>query len=170
MNSMSRPHCNDDSHKEIDCCRKHKETEVLLKCGTPGSITLPVITVAPASFPLTSLTLNTAGLCNPCIKFEFASNIITPATAVVTINFQIFKLCRNQLTPTPVGGVWTFSRILNVGGSDTFTFIVCDCDVCPDDCCTYSVVATLPVINVGITTITNATLSALVVENNCHCC
>lgn len=176
MNSLSRTHCNDEldvrynKRREDDCCRKHKDTEVLLKCGNPGSVTLPLATAAGTAFTLSNVTLNTAHLCNPCIKFEFASNIVTTA-ALLTLNFQIFKQCRNQFTPVPIGPIWTFSRAVAITDANTFSFIVCDCDLCPEECCTYSVVATVAgVATVGVTSINNATLSALVVENNCHCC
>jgi hypothetical protein len=178
MNSLSRTHCKDDCEpksKHFNNCepsRKfHKESEVLLKCGTPGSVTLPLATAAGTAFTLSTVTINTEDLCNPCIKFEFASNIVTTA-ALLTLNFQIFKLCRNQFTPIPVGPIWTFSRAVAITDANTFSFIVCECNnVCPDDCCTYSVVATVAgVATVGVTSINNATLSALVVENETHCC
>jgi hypothetical protein len=167
MNSLTKNHFDNDCghNREI-----HKESEVALKCGTPGSVTLPLATLAGAAFTLSTVTLNTSELCDPCIKFEFASNIVTTA-AVLTLNFQIFKLCRNQFTPIPVGPVWTFSRAVAVTDANTFSFIVCDCNICPDDCCTYSVVATVAgVATVGVTSINNATLSALIVESERHCC
>lgn len=182
MNSMSRPHCNDDSdvrynkHREDDCCRKHKNTEVLLKCGSPSSRALPIVAAAAlgtpaATFPVASLNLNTTGLCNPCIKFEFSSNIVTTAALALDLTFQIVKQCRNQLTATNIGPSWTFTKAALIA-AETFSFHICecDCDFCPEDCCTYTVVVTTgAAITVG-GAINNATLSALVVESNCHCC
>lgn len=40
--------------------------------------------------------------------------------------------------------------------------------MCNDDCCTYSVVATVAgVATVGVTAINNATLAAIIVDNDC---
>ena len=109
------------------------------------------------------------GFRKPCIKFEFASNIVTTAS-VLTLNLQIFKQCKNQLVPIPVGPVWTFSRLVAVTESNAFTFFVCDCDICEEECCNYSVVATVVgVATVGVTSINNATLSAIVIDNGCGC-
>ena len=113
--------------------------------------------------------MDTKGFRKPCIKFEFASNIVTTA-AVLSLNFQIFKQCKNQLVPIPVGPVWTFSRLVAVTASDSFSFFVCDCDICDTECCTYSVVATVAgVATVGVTSINNATLGAIVVDNATGC-
>ncbi|MEY8354856.1 DUF4489 domain-containing protein [Lachnospiraceae bacterium 54-53] len=144
-----------------------KPNRTMLKCGCPGSVTLPLATIAGATFTLATVNVDTRSLRNPCIKFEFASNVVTTA-AVITLNFQIFKQCKGQLTPIPVGPIWTFARLVAVTDSNTFSFFVCDCDVCGDDCCTYSVVATVAgVATVGVTSVTNATLSAIVVDNDC---
>jgi len=64
--------------------------------------------------------------------------------------------------------IWTFSRLVAITDANTFTFFVCDCDLCNDDCCTYSVVATVAgVATVGVTAINNATLAAIIVDNDC---
>lgn len=63
-----------------------------------------------------------------------------------------------------------FSRLVAITDSNTFTFFVCDCDICDEECCTYSVVATVAgVATVGVTAINNATLSAIVVDNASSC-
>ena len=132
-------------------------------------MTLPLATVAGTNFTVATVTVDTKGFRKPCIKFEFASNIITTA-AVLSLNFQIFKQCKNQLVPIPVGPVWTFSRLVAVTESDSFTIFVCDCDICDAECCTYSVVATVAgVATVGVTSVNNATLSAIVVDNATGC-
>ena len=132
-------------------------------------MTLPLATIAGTNFTVATVTVDTKGYRKPCIKFEFASNIVTTA-AVLSLNFQIFKQCKNQLVPIPVGPVWTFSRLVAVTESDSFTFFVCDCDICDAECCTYSVVATVAgVATVGVTSINNATLGAIVVDNATGC-
>lgn len=153
------------------CCqceerpRPVRPNRTTLKCGCPGSVTLPLATLAGSSFTLANVNVDTRGFRKPCIKFEFASNIETTA-AILSLNFQIFKTCKNQLVPLPVGPIWSFSRLASVTESNTFTFFVCDCDECNEDCCNYSVTATVTgVATVGVTSITNATLSAIVVDN-----
>lgn len=156
---------------QCDCCEKKtlKPNKTVLKCGMPGSVTLPVATVAGTTFNLASVTVDKKGFKNACVKFDFASNIITTA-AVLTLNFQIFKQCKNQIAPQPLGPIWTFSRLVAITESDGFSFFVCDCDSCDDDCCTYTVAATVVgVATVGVTAIQNAMLSAIVVDNSCNC-
>lgn len=164
--------CDCECHCERCCCEKKKKglkpNRTNLKCGTPGGVTLPLATLAGTTFNVATVNVDTKNFEHPCIKFEFASNVITTA-AILTLNFQIFKLCQNQLVPTPVGPVWTFSRLVAVTESDAFTFFVCDCDICGEECCNYSVVATVAgVATVGVTTISNATISAIIVDNACN--
>lgn len=175
--------CENDHEKDCDydrncyyekCyCEKKpkylKPNRTTLKCGCPGGVTLPLATVAGTSFNVATVNINTKDFKQPCIKFEFASNIVTTA-AVLTLNFQILKQCGNQLVPLPVGPIWTFSRLVAITESDSFSFFVCDCDSCREECCNYSVIATVVgVATVGVTSINNATLSALVVDNSCNC-
>lgn len=174
--------CNCEQENTCDCdckwCCCHCEDKpkplrpnrTELKCGCPGAVTLPLATIAGTSINVASVTVDTKGFKKPCIKFEFASNIVTTA-AILSLNFQIFKYCKNQLVPLPVGPVWSFARLVAITSSDAFTFFVCDCDECNDECCTYSVTATVTgVATVGVTAINNATLSAIVVDNaDCGC-
>ena len=177
MSDMNYNNCECDQRESCDCdckcycecerCRTLAPNRTTLKCGCPGAVTLPLATVAGTNFTVATVTVDTKGFRKPCIKFEFASNIITTA-AVLSLNFQIFKQCKNQLVP--VGPVWTFSRLVAVTESDSFTFFVCDCDICDAECCTYSVVATVAgVATVGVTSVNNATLSAIVVDNATGC-
>lgn len=165
--------CNDTFECDCRCCCECEKVRPLspnrtaLKCGCPGAVTLPLATIAGTSFTVANVTVDTKGFRKPCIKFEFASNIVTTG-AVITLNFQIFKQCKNQLVPIPVGPVWTFSRLVAITDSNTFSFFVCDCDICDTDCCNYSVVATVAgVASIGVTSINNATLAAIIVDNAC---
>jgi hypothetical protein len=171
--------CNSDEFQECErhfkcVCETHqkklKPNRTILKCGSQGGVTLPVGTVAGAAFTLATVNVDSKGLKNRCIKFEFASNIVTTA-AVLTLNFQVFKQCKDMPTPIPVGPIWTFSRLAAITEGNTFTFFVCDCDLCNDDCCTYSVVARVAgLATVGVTSINHASLSAIIVENDCNSC
>ena len=154
--------------RKISSCRRGlKLGKATIKCGCPSSTTIGVLPVG-STFTVASLTINFEELCNSCVKLEFASNII--ATAFTgTLNFQVFKLCKGQFAPVPVGPVWTYSRLVAITEGTTFSFFVCDCDSCFDDCCTYTVVVTVGVPTVGALSINNATLGAIVTENACNC-
>jgi len=157
-----------------DPCKKEfkedKHCPTIIKCGTPSSTTVPAATVAGTTFTVSSLTLDTCGLCNPTTKLEFASNLVAPVAFTGTINFQVFKLCRGQFTPVPVGPAWTFDLVALLA-SETFSFFVCDCDSCFDDCCTYTVVATVTsAVTVGTLNINNSTLGAISTCGRNNCC
>jgi hypothetical protein len=156
--------------RKISSCRRGlKLGKATIKCGCPSSTTLGIVTVGETPITVSSLTINFDELCSPCVKLEFASNIITPVVFTGTLNFQVFKLCRGQFTPVPVGPVWTFSRLVGVAEANTFSFFVCDCDSCFDDCCTYTVVVTAGLTTTGTISINNATLGAIITESECNC-
>lgn len=142
---------------------------VSLKCGTPLTTTIPETTAVGATFNVANLNVDTEKYHDPCIRFDFAGNLLT-APGSVTLNFQIFKQCKYQSAAFPVGPVWTYSRLgAAEGEGDVFAFSVCDCDVCEDECCNYSVVATVELLDVqGPIVINNAALTVLVVDNP-HC-
>lgn len=169
MNSMSRNDYN-PCRKDWDYYEKDKKPcPVILKCGPIGSATIPAATVAGTAFPLASLSLNTSGMCNPCVKLDFSSNIVAAVAFTGTLSFQVFKSCHNQLTPVPIGPAYTFNLVALLT-SETFSFSVCDCDSCFNECCTYSVVATVTsAVTVGTLSINNATLSALATCAPCRC-
>jgi len=173
MNSNSRYYHDD----ECDSCGKEKKEKkekrevcpTIIKCSTPGAVTIPTATIVGTTFTPTSLTLNTACLCNPCAKIEFTSNIV--ATAFTgSISFQVFKQCVNQFTPVPVGPSFSFTELVAITESSTFSFFICDCDSCFNDCCTYTVVVTVNAITVGVLAINNATLGAVATCQTTGCC
>jgi len=163
---------------DFNATRQQESYLTLLKCGTPSSsiaITIPTAGT-PSSTTLTSLTLNTSCFSNPCIKLEFASNIIFPNNQYdATLTFQVFKLCNNQTQAIAVGPAWVFARQIAVAipeGSvalatkDTFSFFICDHNACASQGGTYTVVVTPSISTVaGTVTINNATLAAIVSGN-----
>lgn len=180
MNSMSRPHVNEDPA----CgCRKEKEREkeanVILKCKTGCPVS---VTASPAGteFPIIDFSINTKNFNDPCIKLEFASNIVSVVGPgeTLTLNFQMYKFCKGDLARTKFGPEWSLVRAgvgtLHTTFTDIISFFNCDCDCdcdCDferDDCCNYSVVVTA-VGNGHTATIKNPTFSALVVEKACRC-
>lgn len=150
---------------------KMKETcPTIIKCSCPSSITLPMGALVGDTFTLAALTLDTSCLCNPIIKLEFASNVVIPISAAGAFSLRIFKQCRNQLAPIPVGPEWTFISALIAtdarAGSSTLSFFICDDNLCSDECCVYTVVATVTrAIILGNINIYNATLGAIA---TCH--
>lgn len=199
MNSMSKCHDHDDCHEDWrrekehcrheDCerehchhedCRKerchHEERErehcpTIIKCSPAASVTIPPATVLGATFPLTALTLDTECLECPIVKLEFTSNLVAAVAFTGTINFQIFKVCKCHNTPIPVGSAFTFNLVALLS-SQTFTFFVCDSNFCRDDeCCTYTVNATVTSpVTVGTLSINNASLGAIATCGKCQSC
>jgi len=181
MNSMSKncyDPCKPDPCKKDPCkhdpckkeIKKEKNCATIIKCGTPSATTIPVATIAGTTFTVSSVTLDNSCLCNPITKLEFASNLVAPVAFTGTLNFQVFKLCKGQVTPVPVGPSWTFDLVALLA-SETFSFFVCDCDSCFDDCCTYTVVATVTsAVTVGTLNINNATLGAISTCSRNNCC
>jgi len=169
MNSMSKGYHNND----CDLCKKEKKhCPTIIKCRCPSSTTIPAATVAGTTFTVSSLTLNTYCLCNPCIKLEYASNIVA-AAFIGSISFQVFKLCNNQFNPVPVGPAWSFAGGAveeEVTSAETFSFFICDCNSCNNECCTYTVVATVNAVTAGVLSINNATLGAIATCGNSNCC
>ena len=147
MNSLSDVNYKDKS----ECfCDPNKLSSAILKCGTSYSTILPGsnITEITTTATVASVTVNTSCFCNPCIKVEFASKIIVPiGIETANITFQMFKSCRNQFQPIPIGSQWTFQT--SVGRSDVFSFFVCDCDTCSNECCNYTVQVTGTILDVG---------------------
>lgn len=184
MNSMSKGHCQDE--KECGCKKENKKeegTKVLLKCGTPSSTPLPIIAAEvlgtpAATFTVATLSLDTSEFHDPCVKFEFTGALVNTVGIDIDLSFRVLRQCKNQLTPTQVGGLIAYPILITgVGGVSyalPISFHICDCNICPDDCCTYTVVATTGVAIAVGAFINNAVLSALVVENEnkkkkCNC-
>jgi len=170
--------CNGDESQECErlikyVCetgqKKIKPNRTMLKCSNLGSLVLPANTIAGTSFTLITVSVNAKDLKKPCINLEFTSNI-SNIDAGLTLDFQIFKQCNGRTTPIPIGPVWVFSRPSGILNSNAFSFFVCDCDICDDECCVYSVVARVATIVTGVTLINHALLSVFIVDNDCDAC
>lgn len=173
MNSLSKHDpCNQHEHDH----HHEEDFRAVIKCGAPRSATIPVTAAALTTFNVGSLSLNTTGLRDANIKFEFASNISADVDFVGTLSFQIMKTCPNQINPMPVGPAWIYThspigRVI----SNTFSFFLCDCDSCFNDCCIYTVVVTkLSAASApgtaGTVSINNATLRAEAFSGDTRCC
>ena len=138
-----------------------------IKCRTFGTVTIPEATEVGTTFPLVNVSVDSGEYREPCVKLEFYSNILTD-TATGTLNFQVFRQCKGQLTPVPVSGIWTFTRaVATADEANSFGFALCDCDNCDCGCCNYSVTATVVgEATTGTITINNATLVATVTEGS----
>ncbi|WP_312652190.1 DUF4489 domain-containing protein [Aminipila sp.] len=174
MNSNSRYNddCDACAKDRKDYYRPRKEAcPTIIKCSCPGAVTIPAATVVNTTFTPASLTINTSKLESPCAKIEFTSNVVGTLFSG-TLSFQLFKQCSNQLAPVPVGPAFSYTRAVAITTSDTFTFFVCDCDSCFNDCCTYTVVITVNAVTAGVLSISNATIGAIATCSSCNsgCC
>ncbi|MFL0198400.1 DUF4489 domain-containing protein [Clostridium sp. WILCCON 0269] len=145
MDLISDVNLNND---HIHNCEINKPHLVISKCGEPGQAVLPDGTLGGTTVTVATITIDSSKFCRPCTKLEFTSNIIvTPITTETpfagTLNFQVFKLCDNQ-QPIPIGGQFSFSLTQAAAApfSTLFTFFVCDCSQCLNECCTYVVTVT----------------------------
>ncbi|MBU3160604.1 DUF4489 domain-containing protein [Clostridium frigoris] len=183
MNSNSKGHYQD----EKDCsCKKQKDegTKVLLKCKDSSLVTVTATSGTVVGTPgtavltprLASISLDTGRFHDPCVKFDFSTNIVVApgAGTSVAVTFQLNKLCKGETVATVIGNPWVYATAATA--TDIIAFTVCDCDCdngcdCESDCCTYfisaSTAATLTAGTVATTstvTFNNPTLAALVVE------
>ena len=186
MNSMSRGHYDNCKKDCYDTCKKHyydkdddkkeEKCPTIVKCGCP-SFTPINKADEDTSFIVASLTLDTSCICDPSIKLEFASNIVVSNNEhggnsdKVSLNFRIFRECRHQKNKVPAGGTWSFLTD-EKDISTTFSFFVCDSDFCDNDCCTYTVIATVAEdLEHGTLSVNNAILGAVATcRNTCHKC
>lgn len=160
MTSLSKTNLNND----------HKCNPLFIsKCGESGQAVIVDATLRGTTFPAAAITIDTSKFCNPCTKLEFISNLIGTFFAG-TITFQVFKACNNQ-HPIPIGPQFSFTVAAPSLIATTFTFFVCDCDSCVNECCTYTVIVTVgsPIItgNIGVFA---AKLMALTADNSEQCC
>lgn len=162
MDSFSKNHFNNDSEPNSKLLQEI--FPFIFKCGTPNSITIPDSTNAGTTITFATVSLNTSSSCNPIIKLEFSSEIATTSFSG-NLNFQIFKLCANQVIPIPVGPQFIFTRNFGDTSTNTLSFFVCDCDVCVDKSCTYMTKVTTGNVTSGNAAINTAILSVLSVPN-----
>lgn len=160
MNSFKKIDVKDNT--ELCSNPRHRLSPFILKCGTPNSVTISASTSPGTAIAVTSVTLNTSCLCKPVVKLKFSSFINT-TNLIGDLNFQIFKLCDNQLRAIPIGSHFTFRRVRVATIAQTFTFFICDCDTCFNDCCTYTVMVTSNITR-GTADINAASLTAFAIE------
>lgn len=138
----------------------------ILSVGTGGTGPFPIIsTPLSRPIPVASVSINTGRLCNPKVLLTFTSLICLPATIAVNLNFIIVKTIDGG-APQAIGGTYTFAEIASFLESESFCFQYCDCNPSPRGT-TYTVqleTSSLIAETAGLT-ITNATLSALAVED-----
>lgn len=138
----------------------------ILRGATGGIGPLPVInTVLSNTIPVTSVTIDTTNMVNPSLQLAFAAQISLPAAISVTLNFIVTKSC-NGGAPVQIGGTYTFSTLVNILESEAFSFLYFESEAYPG-ICTYTVnLSTTSIIDItpGLT-ITNATITALAVDN-----
>lgn len=180
MGSMSRGY-HDDQEKVYYERIVEEKCPTIVKCSCSTSTPIPALTIGiglTGSVDLTLATLNvdTSCICDPNVKLDFTTNYIVPAGLLVggTVSLQVFKQCRNQLTPTSVGQPLSLTGgILGVNTASIVSFFTCDSDICSNECCTYTVVATVnAVVSIALgASFNRSILSATITcRNSCHKC
>ncbi len=148
-----------------DCQEQYEKHKFLIKCSSSNNLIIPAGITAGTTYIVASLDLDLVNFCNPSVNLEFSSNILA-LISFVEIDFQIFRQCKDDMSPTAVSPVWTFNSLTPGSNSITFTFLTCDCDQNHCGCCTYTVLATITSsVETNPTTINNAMLDAFVLEN-----
>ncbi|KNF09223.1 hypothetical protein CLPU_3c00010 [Gottschalkia purinilytica] len=166
-------HKHDCDCKKHDCdCKKHdckcfrepdcKPEKIKFRCSTlTGATGIGVIAIGGLITPTTIGTISVSDLCcfkKPCVQLEISA-IITIGVAIAvgtTITFRVFRRCDNQDEVEIQSFNLPQGVVLAVGSSIPVAFVVCDCNACPANCCTYRVtveataaVAVASAINVG---------------------
>ena len=181
MNSMSRRYydtCKKDNYRE-----EEDKCPTIIKCSGPSSTPIPAITLSEGitgdvELPLASLTLDTSCICDPIVKLDFSTNYVVPIGVLLlgSITLRVYKQCKGQATRVPIGTAWALSG--GLAGIEVFeasisSFSTCDTDTCGDECCTYTVVATVNAIaSLALgAAFNNSTLSAVATcKNSCNKC
>ncbi|WP_050379154.1 DUF4489 domain-containing protein, partial [Gottschalkia purinilytica] len=159
-----RDHDHCKCFKEEKCCKPIDcdPEKIEFRCNTlTGATGIGIIAIGGLITPTTIGTISVTDLCcfkKPCVQLEFSAIITTGvALAVGTIiTFRVFRRCDNgdeievQSFSLPQGVV------VAIGSSIPVAFVVCDCNACPANCCTYRItveataaVAVASAINVG---------------------
>ncbi len=158
---------NDTTARSSDC-ERHRPTpgSPVLAAATGGAGPLPVITTLFAEpINVVSVTIDADRLLHPTILLTFTGLISLPLGISVTLNFEIQR-SRNSGAPVDVGSTYTFATLATALESEAFSFQYLDTGLLPGTY-TYTVIlSTNSIIDItpGLT-ITNATLSALAVDN-----
>lgn len=140
--------------------------KVRLNASTGGVGPLPIITTLFADpINVVDVSIDTSRMKSPTTLLTFTGIVSLPLGISVTLNFQIRRTSEDGST-IKVGSTYTFSTLANVLEAEAFSFQYADIDAIPGKY-TYAVeLSTNSIIDVtpGLT-VTNATLSALAVDN-----
>ncbi len=145
---------------------RNESQKVVLSASTGGAGPLPVITtLLAAPLNVVSTGIDVSEFSRPNVLLTFTGIVNLPLGISVTLNFQIVRATDDGATP--VGSTYTFATLVNVLESEAFSFQFFDVNLEPDSY-TYTVqLSTNSIIDItpGLT-ITNATLSALAVDQD----
>lgn len=184
-----RRHHDDDRHECKKRCKDAPEGgKALLRCGKGSSGILPKTDHEGKFFGGThainigSVTIDARNLCNPTVLLSVNLQLTNTAAggrrrdggegrddSDFALTFTVVKCCKG--CTTPVGEGFTFADEIEKGANKSFSFQVCDCNNCCDDCITYTLqISNATLEDAGL--LVRADISALAVENNCSnsCC
>ena len=152
-----------DEQAESRCWSRNSQ-KVALNATTGGAGPLPIITTLLADpINVVSTGIDVSEFRRPSVLLTFTGIVNLPLGISVTLNFQLLRSTDDGAAP--VGSTYTFSTLVNVLESEAFSFQFFDTTLDPAHY-TYTVqLNTNSIIDVtpGLT-ITNATLSALAVD------
>ncbi|MBU5440194.1 DUF4489 domain-containing protein [Tissierella sp. MSJ-40] len=132
---------------DCDCCHQAdcKPKKIIFRCSPiTGATGIGVIAVGSVVTPTTIGTISVTDLCcfrKPCVQLEISAIITTGVALAVgtTITFRVFRRCDNQDEVEVQSFNLPQGVIVDIGSSIPVAFVVCDCNACPANCCTYRV-------------------------------
>lgn len=124
----------------------YNSNRIILKCGNTVSALIPlqlVPEIAGIPIRVSNVTVDTSRLQNPKIKLDFVINITIPAgDTIVSLTFQVFKLCNNMYLKIPVEPKLYYKKSFVSEATDIFSSFVYDDNILVSKCCTYILEAT----------------------------
>jgi len=138
-----------------------------LNASTGSAGPLPIITtLLAAPIPVVNVSISTEGMAEPVVLLHFSSIISLPIGVLVNMNFEISRSF-NGGAPVVIGSNYVFATLVNILEAEAFGFQYFDNNLAPGlynytiQLSTNSLIDITP----GVT-VTNATLSALAVDND----
>ncbi|WP_176461749.1 DUF4489 domain-containing protein [Anaeromicrobium sediminis] len=128
---------------------KEKSCRPILECGKIFNPSLPnMLEVTDPPVKLASVTINTKGLCKPCVNIQYSTIInllaIGGNSETITLGFRLTKECKKGRKETLQEWKYQKSDIDDDDNErlfkDSFNVNFCECVDCFDDeCCTYTI-------------------------------
>ncbi|MBU5440197.1 DUF4489 domain-containing protein [Tissierella sp. MSJ-40] len=137
----------DCQRNDCDCCHQADcaSEKIIFRCNPiTGATSIGIIAVGDVVTPTTIGTISVTDLCcfrKPCVQLEISAIIVFSVAleGAITITFRVFRRCDNQNEVEVQSFNLPQGIIVAIGSSIPVAFVVCDCNACPANCCTYRV-------------------------------